>query len=98
MTSALLWDITQRWLSVLYRRFGTTYLSHLHGSRSLFGGLLQILDPWRWKRYVVPKRRYRTNSEHCIIYHKITGHNYTIIFYDTLFGNVSLTRNFSVKF
>ena len=32
--SALLWDITQRWVVVLYRRFGTSYRSHLQGSRT----------------------------------------------------------------
>jgi hypothetical protein len=34
VTSALLWDITQRSVVVLYRSFGTTYRSHLQGSRS----------------------------------------------------------------
>jgi hypothetical protein len=34
MRSLLFWDVTQRWLVVSYRRFGTTYLSHLHGSSS----------------------------------------------------------------
>ena len=33
VTSALCWDITQRQVVVRYRRFGTTYRSHLHGSR-----------------------------------------------------------------
>jgi hypothetical protein len=32
--SALFWHITQRRLVILYRRFGTTYPSHLQGSRS----------------------------------------------------------------
>jgi hypothetical protein len=32
--SALLWDVTQRWVVVTYRRFGTTYRSHLQGSGS----------------------------------------------------------------
>ena len=32
LRSALFWDITQRWVVVLYRRFGTNYLSHLQGS------------------------------------------------------------------
>ena len=31
--SVLFWDITQRHVVIVYRRFGTTYLSHLHGSR-----------------------------------------------------------------
>jgi hypothetical protein len=33
--SALFWDITQRRVAILYRRFGTTCRSHLQGSRSL---------------------------------------------------------------
>jgi hypothetical protein len=32
--SALFWDITQRRVVILYQRFGTTYRSHLQGSRS----------------------------------------------------------------
>ena len=43
MRSALFCDITQRWVVVLYRRFGTTYRSHLQRSRSPFG----FLEPWR---------------------------------------------------
>jgi hypothetical protein len=34
MTSALFWDITQRRMIILYRRFGTTYRSHLPRSKS----------------------------------------------------------------
>jgi hypothetical protein len=33
--SALSWDITQRRVVILYRRFATTYRSHLQGSRNL---------------------------------------------------------------
>jgi len=29
--SAFFWDFTQRWLLVSYRRFGTSYRSHLQG-------------------------------------------------------------------
>jgi hypothetical protein len=29
--SALFWDITQRQVVIIYRRFGTTYRSHLQG-------------------------------------------------------------------
>jgi hypothetical protein len=35
MRSAFFWDIKQRWVVVLYRRFGTTYWSHLQGFRLL---------------------------------------------------------------
>jgi hypothetical protein len=42
LRSALFCRIMQRRMAILYRRFGTTYRSHK--------------DPWRWDRYVVPKR------------------------------------------
>jgi hypothetical protein len=48
MKYVVFWVITRRRVVIIYRRFGTTYRSHLHGSRC---------DPWRWDRYVVPKRR-----------------------------------------
>jgi hypothetical protein len=32
--SVVFWDITRRWVAVLYRRFGTTYRSYFQGSRS----------------------------------------------------------------
>jgi hypothetical protein len=34
MWSAFFWDVTQRRVVILYRRFGTTYRSHLQRSRS----------------------------------------------------------------
>jgi hypothetical protein len=49
LRSTLFWDITLRRVVIVYRRFWTTHRSHLHGSR--------VQDPWRWDRYVVPKRR-----------------------------------------
>jgi len=36
MKSALFWDITQHRVEIPYRRFGTTYRSHLQGSRTLW--------------------------------------------------------------
>ena len=44
---------TQRQVVIFYRRFGTTYRSHLQGWRSP----RRLLRPWRWDRYVFPKRR-----------------------------------------
>ena len=38
--SALFWEIMQRIVVTPYRRFGTTYRSHLQGAR--------FLVPWRW--------------------------------------------------
>ena len=56
--SALFCDITQSRVVLLYRRFGTTYRSHLEGSRNPKQSfLVGLLDPWRWDRYVVPKRQ-----------------------------------------
>jgi hypothetical protein len=87
LRSALFWAITRRRMVILYRRFGTTYRSHLHGSNSrrrkdstawplkmgpircpkrigpVFKGQIVeeekilLLGPWRWDRYVVPKRQ-----------------------------------------
>jgi hypothetical protein len=37
--------------------------------RCLFG----LLDPWKWERYVLLKRRYRTNPQSCLIYQKRAG-------------------------
>ena len=34
MKSAPFWDITERRVVIIYWRFGTTYRSHIHGSRS----------------------------------------------------------------
>jgi hypothetical protein len=43
--SALFWGITQRRVVIVYRRFGTTYRSHLQRSRSPSLGLLdRVLD------------------------------------------------------
>jgi hypothetical protein len=42
--SALFWDITQRKVVILYRRFGTTYRSHLQGSSHIRRILVGFLD------------------------------------------------------
>jgi hypothetical protein len=71
MRSAFFWDFTQRRMVVPYRRFETTYRSRLQGpSRPR---LLGILDPWKWDRYVVPKRRYGTSFLRCIKNPKESG-------------------------
>ena len=41
-------------------------LSMVKKSRSLLG----FLDPWRWDRYVVPKRRYRNTTQRCVMSQK----------------------------
>jgi hypothetical protein len=37
MTSAVYWGIMRRRVVIVYRRFGTTYRSHLHESRVRVG-------------------------------------------------------------
>jgi hypothetical protein len=89
--------LRRQWLkfifSNLYRRFGTTYRSHLQGSRSSrwkLGFLLGLLDPWRRDRWVLPKRPYKTTTKRCVISQKSTiliyiaavtwNHLYTVCF------------------
>jgi hypothetical protein len=48
LRSALFWDVAQRTVVIPYRRFGTTYRSHLQGPRNP-----RFLGPWRWDRYSV---------------------------------------------
>ena len=58
--SALFWDITRRRVLIAYRRFETTYWSHLQRSRII----------WRWDRYVVPKRRWTITTRRRVISQK----------------------------
>jgi hypothetical protein len=44
MRTALFWGITQRRVVILYQHFGTTYRSHLQGSRSPFLDFLTLED------------------------------------------------------
>jgi hypothetical protein len=53
------------------RRFGTTYRSHLQGSRCPRRRLLGHFDYRRCDRYVVPKRRCETNL-HSVTFQKTT--------------------------
>ena len=55
--------------ALLYRRFGTTYRSHIQSSRSsrtkAFSLKFLILE--KWDLQVVPKRLYRTTTRRCVI-------------------------------
>ena len=53
MISSFFWNVTQRRLVVIYRRFGTISRVHLLGpsSRKKF----ELLDPRRWARYIDPE-------------------------------------------
>jgi hypothetical protein len=62
MTSAVFWGNTRRRVVIFYRRFGTTYRSHPHGSRVLVGKPeimicvwveLVILETVWWEKYLV---------------------------------------------
>jgi hypothetical protein len=56
MRSAFFWDITQRRVVLLYRRFGTTYRFHLQGSRNPILGLLiyfkKLTSSVMWRRKI----------------------------------------------
>jgi hypothetical protein len=52
MSFSLLWYISQRWMVVSYRRFGTAHPSHIKGSRS--PKKCSILEDWT---YMQSKRR-----------------------------------------
>ena len=50
-----------------YRRFGIIYLPHLQGSSNPKKDiLLKLLDPWKFNRYFVPKRRYGATNHLCV--------------------------------
>jgi hypothetical protein len=60
--STFFWDITSCSPLSVNRRFGGTYRLRLQGHlRSRWFLVALIFLPWRWKRYVPPKRRVTTN-------------------------------------
>ena len=72
--SALFWDFMQHRMVILYRRFGTTYRSHLQGSGNPRGILafffFYYLEVEDVDRYVVPKRRIGITILRCVKYQK----------------------------
>jgi hypothetical protein len=38
----IFWNVTQRWLAITYRRFGTAYMAHLEGQNSILLGMLTL--------------------------------------------------------
>jgi hypothetical protein len=88
LKSIIFWDMTPCSLFSCNRHSGGTYRFHLQGQRNNFSKnqqanrwqacLLKLfLRPWRWMRYVPPKRRLQLNRLHGIISHK------TILFITT---------------
>jgi hypothetical protein len=53
-----------------YRRFGTIYRSHHQGPSIQFS-----LDPWKWNRQLVPKRRQLATNQSCVTFQKSEGFN-----------------------
>jgi hypothetical protein len=76
MKSIIFWDMTQCSPSSFNRRFGEAYRLHLQGRRNKFSKNQQaskqicwvflnlFLRPWRWRRYVPPKRRLKLDGLH----------------------------------
>jgi hypothetical protein len=48
LKSALFWGITRRRVVIIYRRFGTTYRSHLHGSTVQVGKKAYNVDSGKY--------------------------------------------------
>jgi hypothetical protein len=79
LKSIIFCDMTPCSLSSFNRRVGETYRLHLQGRRNKFSKnqhashllpcwfLLNLfLRPWRWRRYVPPKRRLKLDGLHVI--------------------------------
>jgi len=101
MITALFWVITQRVVVILYRRFGTTYRSHLQGSRIQKGFFLCFVD--RASLYNL----FQMKPTRCTLLHSIfistsvhvsgnyvpvirkTYCNYATLVFSTLYGRLS---------
>jgi hypothetical protein len=79
MQNTVFWDITLCSPFKVNIHFGGTYHLHLQIriSRARFqrkkqvaSTLLATFFPWRWRRYVPPKRRLTFNGLHCVMSHK----------------------------
>jgi hypothetical protein len=69
--SPLFWVVTQRIVAVTYRRFGTTYRSHIKGP----------INPIPWPLNMVPKRRQGITNIRCGISRKSAD----LVLYDAHF-------------
>jgi hypothetical protein len=81
MKSIIFWDMRPCSPLSFNRRFGGTYRLYHQGRRNMFskptnkqvascllaGFLNLFLRPWRWRRYVPPKRRLKLNGLHGVI-------------------------------
>jgi hypothetical protein len=75
MKSTIFWDIMPCSPLSVNGRFGGTYSLRLQGRRNKLshaGFLLRLFfRPWRWRRYVPPKRRLTPNGLHGVISQKM---------------------------
>jgi hypothetical protein len=100
LKSIIFWDMTPCSLLSCKRRFGETYRLHLQGwrnnsARSRWQAFLQVvaelfLQPWRWRRYVPPKRRLQLNRLHGVISQKM------ILFITTAVRTSSPTKTYLI--
>jgi hypothetical protein len=65
--SYIFWDITPCSPLKINQRFGGKYRLHLLWRWYL----ARLIRPWRWRRYIPPKRRLTFNGLQCVIFHKI---------------------------
>jgi hypothetical protein len=74
MKSTIFWDVTPCSSLSVIRRFRGIYSLHLQGCHMLsrwFLALSLFFRPWRWRRYVPPKRRLTLNGPHGVISQKM---------------------------
>jgi hypothetical protein len=65
--SVVFWVITRRHVVIIYRRFGTTYRSHLHGSR--FQVVKKACWQWNWTLYPPPLSSHWLSSHRTFPHH-----------------------------
>jgi hypothetical protein len=106
MKSNFFWDLTQCSPLEVNRRFGGTYRLHLQGLKisrarnqreirweAEFWFLARIIfRPWRWKRYVPPKRRLTLKELHCVISQKMVLQDNSVI-HRSLFHPLATLRH-----
>jgi hypothetical protein len=82
MRSALFWDITRRHVVIVYRRFGTTYRSHLYGSEVRIGKKERKLQAWNKIFFWYSSRRYFTQKKYLNASCVFRGGTYYTLFHD----------------
>jgi hypothetical protein len=108
MKSIIFWDMTPCSPLSSNRRFRGTYRLHLQGRRNRFSKNQQaskqvasrrfllnlLLRPWKWRRYVPPKRRLKLNGLHDVISQKMITLQWTMVFRTHTKITEQLTKDF----